>query len=138
LYRPDTRQQKKERFMATREEIVAVCDQYVALLSKADAEGIVALYAPDAQVEDPLGTPKKNGHAEIRAFYESFGGTPITATRLGPVTVVGLEAAFQFRVDVDLGSETVSMVTTDLMTFNDNAQVVSMTAYADMEAKPGT
>jgi steroid delta-isomerase len=124
--------------MATREEICAVCDQYVALLSKSDTEGIVALYAPDAKVEDPLGTPKKNGHDEIRAFYASVAGTPITATRLGPVTVVGHEAAFQFRVDVDLGSETISMVTTDLMTFNENAQVISMTAYADMAAKPGT
>jgi steroid Delta-isomerase len=124
--------------MATREEIVAICDQYVALLSKADTEGIVALYTADAQVEDPLGTPKKNGHDEIRAFYASVSGTPITATRLGPVTVVGHEAAFQFRVDVDLGAETLSMVTTDLMTFNEGAKVVSMRAYADMEAKPGT
>jgi steroid delta-isomerase len=124
--------------MATREEICAVCDQYVALLSKADVEGIVALYAPDAQVEDPLGTPKKNGSEEIRAFYTSFSGTPLTATRLGPVTVVGHEAAFQFRVDVDLGSDTISMVTTDLMTFNEDAKVISMTAYADSEAKPGT
>jgi steroid delta-isomerase len=124
--------------MATREEIVDICDQYVALLSKADIEGIVALYTADAQVEDPLGTPKKNGHEEIRAFYASVSGTPITATRLGPVTVVGHEAAFQFRVDVDLGTDTLSMVTTDLMTFNDSAKVVSMRAYADMEAKPGT
>jgi steroid delta-isomerase len=124
--------------MATREEIVAVCDQYTALLSKADTEGIVSLYAADAQVEDPLGTPKKNGAEEIRAFYASISGTPITATRLGPVTVVGHEAAFQFRVDVDLGSETISMVTTDLMTFNEEGKVISMTAYADMEAKPGT
>jgi steroid delta-isomerase len=119
--------------MATREEICAVADQYVALLSKADT-----LYAPDAQVEDPLGTPKKNGHDEIRAFYASISGTPITATRLGPVTVVGHEAAFQFRIDVDLGTDTISMVTTDLMTFNESGQVISMTAYADMEAKPGT
>jgi steroid delta-isomerase len=124
--------------MATREEICAVADQYVALLSKADTEGIVALYAPDAQVEDPLGTPKKNGHDEIRAFYASISGTPITATRLGPVTVVGHEAAFQFRIDVDLGTDTISMVTTDLMTFNESGQIISMTAYADMEAKPGT
>lgn len=124
--------------MATREEICAVCDQYVALLSKADTEGIVDLYASDAQVEDPLGTPKKIGHEEIRAFYASISATPITATRLAPVTVVGHEAAFQFRIDVDLGTETISMVTTDLMTFNENGKVISMTAYADMDAKPGT
>jgi steroid Delta-isomerase len=122
--------------MATREEICAVCDQYIALLNKADVEGIVALYARDAQVEDPRGTPKKNGSEEIRAFYASFAANPLTASRLGPVTVVGHEAAVQIRVDLGHGADTVSMVTTDLMTFNDDAQVISMTAYADREAKP--
>jgi hypothetical protein len=28
------------------------------------------------------------------------------------------------------------MVTTDLMTFNEDAKVISMTSYADREAKP--
>jgi len=124
--------------MATRDDICAVCDQYVALLSKADTEGIVALYAPHARVEDPLGTPPKVGHDQIRQFYSSFAGNNITATRIGPVTVVGHQAAFQFRVDVPLGEETLSMVTTDLMTFDENGKVTAMTAYADMEAKPGT
>ena len=124
--------------MATRDEICAVCDQYVALLSKADTDGIVALYDAGARVEDPLGTPPKNGHSEIREFYAGIAGVSITATRLGPVTVVGHEAAFQFRIDVPVGDETISMVTTDLMTFNEAGKVISMTAYADMEAKPGS
>ncbi len=124
--------------MATRDEICAVCDQYIALLSKGDVEGIVALYDPGARVEDPLGTPPKNGHDEIRGFYAGVSGVSITATRLGPVTVVGHEAAFQFRVDVPVGEDTISMVTTDLMSFDDGGKVVSMRAYADMDAKPGT
>ena len=124
--------------MATREEICTVCDQYIALLSKADTEGIVVLYAADARVEDPLGTPPKVGHDQIREFYAGIGGVNITATRLGPVTVVGHEAAFQFRVDVPLGEDTLSMVTTDLMTFDESGKVTAMTAYADMDAKPGT
>ncbi len=124
--------------MATREDICAVCDQYVALLSKADTEGIVALYDPNAVVEDPLGTPPKHGHEKIREFYNSFAGANITATRLGPVTVVGHEAAFQFRVDVPLGEETMSMVTTDLMTFDEAGKIVAMKAYADADARPGS
>jgi steroid Delta-isomerase len=124
--------------MATRDEICAVCDQYIALLSKGDVEGIVALYDAAARVEDPLGTPPKNGHDQIREFYAGVSGVSITATRLGPVTVVGHEAAFQFRVDVPVGEDTISMVTTDLMTFDDSGKVVAMKAYADMDAKPGT
>ncbi len=124
--------------MATREAICAVCDQYIALLSKGDTEGIVGLYAPDARVEDPLGSEPKYGHEAIRGFYAAISGVNLTATRLGPVTVVGHEAAFQFRVDVPVGEDTISMVTTDLMTFDESGKVISMKAYADGEAKPGT
>jgi steroid delta-isomerase len=124
--------------MATRDQICAVCDDYVTLLTKGDTEGIVALYDTNARVEDPLGTPYKNGIEEIRAFYAGVAGVSLTATRLGPVTVVGHEAAFQFRIDVAMGEETISMVTTDLMTFNEAGKVIEMHAYADMEAKPGT
>jgi steroid delta-isomerase len=124
--------------MATREEICAVCDQYVALLSKADTEAIVDLYHPNARIEDPLGSEPKNGHEKIREFYAGISGVNLTATRLGPVTVVGHEAAFQFRIDVPLGEETLSMVTTDLMSFDESGKITAMTAYADGEAKPGT
>ncbi len=125
--------------MATRDEMVAVCDQYLALLSKGDVDGIVALYAPDARVEDPIGTPAKHGTEEIRGFYASVSGTTLTATRIGPVTIVGHEAAFLFRIDVALGpdkKETLSMASTDLMTFNDAGKITRMTAYADGDAKP--
>jgi steroid delta-isomerase len=124
--------------MATRDEICATCDQYIALLSKGDTEGIVALYDPNARVEDPLGSEPKHGHDAIRAFYAGVAGVTLTATRLGPVTVVGHEAAFQFRIDVPLGEETMSMVATDLMTFDEGGKVIAMRAYADPDAQPGT
>ena len=124
--------------MASRAEICATCDQYIALLSKGDTEGIVALYDPNARVEDPLGSEPKYGHEAIRGFYAAIAGVSLTATRLGPVTVVGHEAAFQFRIDVPVGEDTISMVTTDLMSFDESGKVVSMKAYADADARPGT
>jgi steroid delta-isomerase len=124
--------------MATRDQIVDACDQYIVRLTKKDTDGIVDLYDANATVEDPLGTPAKVGHDAIREFYAGLAPIALTATRLGPVTVVGHEAAFQFQVDVEIGDETISMVTTDLMTFNDAGKVIAMRAYADQEAKPGT
>ncbi len=124
--------------MATRDEICATCDEYIALLSKGDTEGIVALYDANARIEDPLGSEPKYGHEAIRGFYSAVAGVSLTASRLGPVTVVGHEAAFQFRIDVPLGEETISMVTTDLMTFDESGKVMSMKAYADADARPGT
>lgn len=47
--------------MATAEQIRAAVDTYVACLSSGDTEGIVALYAEDAAVEDPFGTPVHRG-----------------------------------------------------------------------------
>ena len=124
--------------MATRDEICAVCDQYIALLSKGDADAIVELYDPGARVEDPLGTRPKMVMRRFAGSTRESSGVSLTATDSGPVTVVGHEAAFQFRVDVPVGDDTISMVTTDLMTFNEAGKVVSMKAYADMDAKPGT
>ena len=54
------------------------------------------------------------------------------------MTVVGHEAAFQFRIDVPVGEDTISMVTTDLMSFDESGKVISMRAYADPDARPGT
>lgn len=124
--------------MATRDEICATCDQYVALLSKGDSEGIVSLYDPNAQVEDPVGSPPKHGHDAIREFYAGISGVSITATRLGPVNVVGHEAAFQFRIDVPLGEDTMSMTAIDVMTFNEAGKIIAMRAFADPDAQPGT
>ncbi len=124
--------------MATRDQIVEACDAYITRLTKKDTDGIIDLYDADATVEDPLGSPVKVGHEAIREFYAGLTPISLTATRVGPVTVVGHEAAFQFRVDVEIGSDTISMVTTDLMSFNEAGKVVAMRAYADQEAKPGS
>jgi hypothetical protein len=54
------------------------------------------------------------------------------------VTVVDHEAAFQFRIDVPIGDDTMTMVATDLMTFDESGKIIAMRAYADPEARPGS
>jgi steroid Delta-isomerase len=124
--------------VVSRDEICQTCDAYLAYLSKGDVDSLVALYAPDAVVTDPLGSPPKVGHEPIREFYASTTGVDLTATRVGPVTVVGQDAAFLFRIDVVVGDDTITLHSTDLMTFNEVGQVTAMTAYPDTEAKPGS
>ena len=124
--------------MPTREELVATCERYVELVSAQDTEGIVALYAEDAWIEDPIGSERKVGLDAIREFYDGItklGVTPVMR-RIGPVTVCGGEAAFQFRIDIDLGETQLAMATTDVMTFDDAGRITSMRAYADGEANP--
>ena len=51
---------------ASPERIRAVVDDYVRLVGSGTADEIVALYAEDATVEDPVGTEVRRGHAAIR------------------------------------------------------------------------
>jgi steroid delta-isomerase len=119
--------------MASREQIVAACDTYLAALSEGDVDGIMALYADDATVEDPVGSPVKRG-SEIREFYESTKNVSLKATRVGPVTVASARAAFLFRLDVAVGDQNIVLASTDIMTFDDAGKVTSMTAIPDGDA----
>jgi steroid delta-isomerase len=51
--------------------------------------------------------------------------------------VAGNQAAFQFRIDVDLGDTTLSLASTDVMTFDEAGKVTAMVAYSDSEAFDG-
>ncbi len=52
------------------------------------------------------------------------------------MTVVGDRAAFQFRIEVPLGDDEMVMTSTDVMTFDEEGRIVTMTAYPDAEADP--
>ena len=60
---------------------------YVEAMNRGDVDALVALFAPDAVIEDPYGGTRHNirGHAEIRAFYEFV----VAKTRLELVMVTG-------------------------------------------------
>jgi steroid delta-isomerase len=126
--------------MADRAHVVSVCDRYVQLVSDGDTDGILELYADDCWIEDPIGSERKVGKDALREFYagiRNLGVTPVMA-RIGPVCVAANEAAFQFRIDIDLGGSTIAMTSTDTMVFDDEGRIVSMRAYADGVADPDT
>lgn len=127
--------------MATRDEIIAIPDRYIAAVSAGDVDTIMSLYNDDPWVEDPIGEPAHKGVEAVRAFYTQLrdSGFKINLTRITPVCVAGgNEAAFAFQVDVDLGEMTLSMVTHDTMVFDDDGRIARMRAYADNLATPGT
>lgn len=124
--------------MATRDEIISVPDRYIAAVAAGDVDTIMSLYNDNPWVEDPIGQPPHDGADAVRAFYTALAesGTKISLTRITPVCVAGNEAAFAFRVDVDLGETVLSMVTHDTMVFDDDGRIARMRAYADMQATP--
>ena len=124
--------------MASREEIVTGPDRYIAAVSAGDVDTIMSLYNDNPWVEDPIGEPAHEGAEGVRAFYQALAdsGVKIKLTRITPVCVVGNEAAFSFKVDVDLGEMTISMVTIDTMVFDEDGRIARMRAFADSQASP--
>jgi steroid delta-isomerase len=116
---------------------VSACDRYLEAVSGGDVDAVMDLYADEPTVEDPIGSPLKVGRDAVRAFYAGTTGVSMKLSRIGVVCVAGDRAAFQFRIDVDLGDSTLSLASTDVMTFDDAGKVTAMIAYSDAEAFDG-
>ncbi len=107
--------------------IAATCGRYIELLAIGAVDEIVALYADDASVEDPVGTEPKVGDDAIDAFYrDTLGSDGVPAAATGPVRVCGHEAAFPF--EVRYGEEFVLPII-DVMSFGDDGRITSMRAF---------
>jgi steroid delta-isomerase len=126
----------EEEHVVDRSAICETCDRYIASVSAGDVDAVMSLYADDTRVEDPVGSDPLGGRDAVRGFYEKNAQFTFSAQRIGPVTVVGDRAAFQFRIDVPLGDTTLKMTSTDIMTFDGTGRILTMVAYADGEADP--
>ena len=114
--------------MNTAEHMTEVVQRYVAALNASDLDGIVALYADDATVEDPVGTEPKRGIEAIRAFYEESVKLPLTVALTGEVRAAANEAAFAFTVSFEYQGRKTTIAPIDHFRFNDAGKVVSMRA----------
>ena len=107
-------------------------EQYAVRLTAGDAAGVAALFAPDATVEDPAGSPPKVGHDAILAFYTGAverAHPQLTVT--GPVRVVpgARAAAMPFRSRSFFGGKHVEIDIIDIFTFTNEGFISTMTAY---------
>lgn len=125
--------------MADAELIRQTYDRYSEMFSKGDVDGIVALYAEDATIEDPIGSELRRGSAAIRAFYEASLGT-VTMKRSGPVCVAGHEAATPLLILMGPeGPDRKALDVISTMTFDESGRITSMRAYWSFDAlRPAT
>jgi len=122
-------------------QIRDVVHQYVDLVGSGSADEIVDLYAPDAIVEDPVGTQPKQGHDAIREFYNVLASVDRDAS-LYPdsVRVAGKHAAFMFALTTTTGDQKMTLHPIDAMEFDDEGKIVHMRAYwgpDDMHVEEG-
>ncbi|MGE8153478.1 steroid Delta-isomerase [Pseudomonas vancouverensis] len=117
--------------MISAEQIQATMARYVELVDAGDIDAIVALYARDAVVEDPVGQPPLLGLDAIERFYrQGLGAMKVSATQTGPVraTLNGC-GAMPFRVDMEWGGQPCSLHVIDVMEFDVEGKIRSMKAF---------
>jgi steroid delta-isomerase len=117
--------------MLSAQQIQHTMAHYVALVDAGDIDAIVALYAEDATVEDPVGQPPIQGLIAIERFYrEGLGASNVSAILTGPVraTLNGC-GAMPFRVDMEWAGQPCSLNVIDVMEFDGDGKIRSMKAY---------
>lgn len=118
----------KVQSAAVIEQRVAVVNNYVKALNTKDLSIIKAMYAKNASVSDPLGTPAKEGFDAVIKFYAEGAfneQAKLSAELTGPVRVAGNSAAFSFNVYFN----GVKLEVIDVFEFNDEGKVEVMKAY---------
>lgn len=108
----------------------AALQRYIDAFNARDVEGIVALYAPDATVEDPVGKDRLQGHERIRAFYAGAMAGGAVLKLVAPIRGShGDAAAMAFEAHVESPQGKVVVRVIDIMRFDAAGRIVSMQAY---------
>lgn len=116
--------------MSDESRMKQVLENYISTFNSGDLAGLVALYADNATVEDPVGADVHSGRDAIEKFYAyalSTGAklsldTPIRASRVN-------FAAMAFTVSVNYMGQDSRLRVIDVMEFDDQAKIVSMRAF---------
>ena len=115
--------------MPTSEHMQATVEAYVRALNASDLDAIVALYAEDAVVEDPVGSRPKRGLAEIRDFYAGSLRLPLQVEIEGQICAAASEAAFAFSVSFEVQGRRTTIRPIDTMRFDPAGRIVQMRAF---------
>lgn len=109
-------------------DINATIRTYLDTVATGDAAAVAALYAPDATLEDPVGSDVRRGRDAIAEFYGGLAGAELT-TELLTARVCELQAAFHFRVVTTAGDAKYIVEPIDVMTFDADGLITSMRAF---------
>src|SRR6476620_2827985 len=105
--------------------------RYAQALGEGDTAALVALFAPDGTLEDPIGTEPHRGHEAIARFFQE--GFDATGGRIlfrpeGPVRINGPHAACAFVATCDRADPPFEVDTMDIARFDAAGLIASMLA----------
>ncbi len=113
--------------------IRATVAAYCAAFTAGDRDAYTGAFTPDAWIEDPVGTPRLEGHDAIGGFFDqsrSLAET-IELRQTGPVRVAAGECAFPMQARPNIGGATFVVDIIDVMTFDDDGRITTMRAFWD-------
>ena len=119
--------------MSNAQTMTAAVQAYVDSYNASDLDGILSIFAEDATVEDPVGTPVKRGHEELRAFFGQGIEMGAKLTLDGPVRCAADHAAFPFHVTLELEGKSTRIDVIDVFRFDADGKVAEMRAFFGAE-----
>lgn len=117
---------------STADKIRAI-ETYIASYGAGDLDGVVSVFADDATVEDPVGTPPIVGGDAIRTFMARGIAMGAKLTLLGAIRCAGEYAVFPFVVTLHVKGKPTRIEVIDQFRFNDAGKVVEMRAFFGTE-----
>ncbi|TAL73681.1 MAG: steroid delta-isomerase [Rhodanobacter sp.] len=102
---------------------------YVRALNAGNADAVVALYAEDAVVEDPVGTLPRRGRVAIREFYRASCAMRLDVALESDVRAAARSVAFAFRVRLVDGGQPLTIHPIDVFDFDGEGRIAHMRAY---------
>lgn len=116
--------------MSLEDKIITAVNTYIGAFENKDLDAIMGIYADECSVEDPVGTPVRQGRTAVREFYEGAVQHEIRLQLDSEIRVAGNEAAFAFTGEMKTADgHTMQFRPIDTMRFNDEGKVVAMRAY---------
>ena len=115
--------------MPSAEQMTAVVHAYVDGFATGNVDAIVALFAEHATVEDPVGSPVKQGNDEIHAFYAGSVATGAKLELLGDPRCAADYVAFPFAVKLEWNGRKTVIEVIDTFRINDAGKITEMRAF---------
>lgn len=111
------------------EDKIKAVKTYVDSYCAGDLDGIVSIFADDATVEDPVGTPPICGIDAIREFMAAGVGMGAKLKLEGNIRFAKDYAAFPFIVTLTYEGNLTAIEVIDIFKFNDDGKVSEMRAF---------
>ena len=103
----------------------AIVERYISAYNGRDTAAILALYAPKATMEDPIGLPPAVGPKAIAGLYQMGFDMGVTIALDGEVRLAGNAVAFPLVAS----SPTSKLHVIDVFDFDRSGKIAQMRAY---------